>query len=76
MEQLAPAATFPVQLSVSAKLGAFVPPIAMLVMPSGVDALLVNVTGWDALVVPTTWSENDRLVAKQRPAHTPQRWTG
>ena len=43
-EQLAPAATLPRQLSVSAKSEAFVPLIAMLGMLSAVEALFVNVT--------------------------------
>jgi hypothetical protein len=61
MEQPTPAAKVPTQLSVSAKSEAFVPPIMMPVMLSGVDSLFVTVTVWDALVMPITWFENDKL---------------
>jgi hypothetical protein len=64
MEQLAAAGTLPRQLLVSAKSEAFVPLIEMLVMVSAVDLLFVNVTVWDALVVPGGWFENDRFVGK------------
>jgi len=54
MEQLAPAGTLPTQLSVSAKSEAFVPLTATPVMLKDVASLFVNVTVWEALVVPTT----------------------
>jgi hypothetical protein len=50
IEQLAPAATLPGQLLVSAKSDAFVPPIATFVMLSAVDWLFVRVTLCDALL--------------------------
>ena len=37
---------------------------AMLVMLSAVDRLFVTVTVWDALLVPTAWSENNRPVGE------------
>lgn len=51
--QLAPAATLPPQLSVSAKSSAFVPPTARLEMVKVVVPLLPNVTVCGVAVVPT-----------------------
>src|SRR5437764_5960869 len=53
MVQLAPRATELPQLVVWAKSLLFDPVMAMLVMLKEDEPLLVNVTGWDGLVVPT-----------------------
>ena len=53
MVQLAPWATELPQLVVSAKSLLFDPVMAMLVMLKEDEPLLVSVTGWDGLVVPT-----------------------
>lgn len=47
MEQVAPAARLPTQLSVSPKSEAFVPLIAMLAILTAVEPLFVNVTVWE-----------------------------
>jgi hypothetical protein len=59
--QLAPAATLDPHVLVCAKSLAFVPVTAMLVMVRVALPLLVRVTAWAVLVVPTAWLENARL---------------
>ena len=52
IEQLAPAATLPVQLLVSAKSAAFVPEIAMLLIDSPLFPVLSSVTAKVGLATP------------------------
>lgn len=61
IEQLAPPAKFPTQLLFSARSEAFAPFIEMPSMVSPVESLLVSVTVWDALVVPTGWFANVKV---------------
>ena len=61
--QLPPAGTFDPQLFVDAKEDAFVPLRAMLEIERSVPPPLVRVTCCVALVVPTAWLANVRLVA-------------
>ena len=53
IEQLAPAATLPVQLLVSAKSAAFAPEIAMLLIDNALFPVLSNVTAKVGLATPT-----------------------
>jgi hypothetical protein len=53
--QDAPAVTDVPQLFVCAKSPAFVPVMAILVMPNAAFPVLLNVTACAALVVPTVW---------------------
>ena len=65
-EQVAPGATLPTQLSVSAKSDKFVPPMATRVMFSVVDSVFVSVMVWLALVVPVGWLANVKLAGGNR----------
>jgi hypothetical protein len=66
IEQLAAADKLPTQLLVSVKSETFAPLIETLAMVRAEDSLLLRVTVWGALVVPTGWLEKDRLAGDRR----------
>jgi hypothetical protein len=61
--QFAPAARLDPQLFANMNDDASLPVMLILVMDRVVPPVLVKVTLWEALVVPTAWVPNDRLVA-------------
>src|ERR1035441_2664132 len=61
MLQLPPAATLAPQVLVCAKSPGLVPATATLVIVRGAEPVLLSVTDWAALVVPTFWLANVRL---------------
>jgi hypothetical protein len=69
--QFAPAATLDPHVFAKRNDDALVPVTAMLEIDSGAVPVLVNVTDCDALVVPTAWLANVKLVADSDTAGLP-----